>query len=413
MKRRILLLTPFAPARAALHGSAAAIHGLCSALADQHELMLAHVDRETDVDPELASRCVAVENLAVGPLRPTQRRVLALTSLARGRPQWAGEIGVDRVRRRVAELSASFRPHVVQAEHTVLADVLRAARPEGLKVVTIYDPAESWRRFTSLHERGPALAHRLDARAALRQQRRALALAHGVVVFTERDRQTLRCASPRRGRQQAELACIPLGWDVPATAFDPVGAKPPSVLFVGNFRHPPNREAALRLARSIFPRVLAKVPQARLEIIGPDPPGALRACATEHVNIPGAVPSVVPYLERATVVVAPMRLGGGMRVKVLEALAGGKAVVASSLAAEGLDVRDEKELILADTDEQTAGAICRVLSDLTVRRDLGAAARAWALGQLSWSATAARYESFYERLFESRAAFVANGVGMR
>ena len=131
------------------------------------------------------------------------------------------------------------------------------------------------------------------------------------------------------------------------------------VLFVGNFIHPPNQDAAERLVRSIFPRVRLEVPQAELRIVGPNPDAGLRAAAGLGVTFTGEVAEVWPHLEDAAVVVAPLRQGGGMRVKVAEALAAGKAVVATRLAAEGLTAEDGREVVLADTDEAIATAIVR------------------------------------------------------
>jgi len=400
VRRRILLVTPFAPARDGVHGSALAVHGVCSALAEAHELMIVHLDAEAAVDPALAGRCAAVESLAVASAGSIRRRLLALAALAQGRPQWAGELGIGRIRRRVAQLGESFAPHVVQVEHTILASALAAARAEALRVVTIYDPAGSWHDFAGFHQQGPRLAHRLDALAAARQERRALALADGAIVFTAQD---LRTVTSGRRPPRARLACIPLGWNVPATALDPVGSGPPTVLFVGNFRHPPNRDAASRLVESIFPRVVAVCPQARLEIVGPDPPAALLIHAGQGVHITGAVPSLTPHLDRAAVVTAPLRLGGGMRIKVLEALAAGKAMVASPLAVAGLEVTTGQELLIADDDAATAAAVAALLSDPGRRRALGEAARAWAVAQLSWSRTAEGYERLYTRLESPRA----------
>jgi len=112
----------------------------------------------------------------------------------------------------------------------------------------------------------------------------------------------------------------------------------------------------------------------------------------------GFVPSVTPYLQRAAVVVAPIEIGGGMRVKVLEALAAGKAVVASSRAAAGLTAQPERDLLVADGDAATAAAIARLLDDERLRARIGANARAWALRELAWSTMADRYDELYERL---------------
>jgi glycosyltransferase involved in cell wall biosynthesis len=140
----------------------------------------------------------------------------------------------------------------------------------------------------------------------------------------------------------------------------------------------------------------------RLVLVGSNPPLELSRRADDHVEITGSVPDVTPYLDRASLVAVPLRLGGGMRVKVIEALAAGKAVVASRLAVEGLDVRDGEEIALAESDEDFSRQILRLLADRESRQRLAAAAWAWASKHPLWSEIAEAYERVYDRLLEGR-----------
>jgi glycosyltransferase involved in cell wall biosynthesis len=153
------------------------------------------------------------------------------------------------------------------------------------------------------------------------------------VVFTERDRRAL---APLAAA--GSIFTVPLGTDIPTRPLDPMGAEPPSVVFVGNFTHPPNVESATSLLPEIVPLVRRAVPGLQAFVVGPRPPAGLRRMEDAGTFVTGAVVAVDPYLERASVVVAPVWSGGGMRVKVLEALAAGKALVATPLALEGLEV---------------------------------------------------------------------------
>ena len=156
------------------------------------------------------------------------------------------------------------------------------------------------------------------------------------------------------------------------------------MLFVGNFLHAPNIDAAMRLTQSIFPLVRRARPDAQLVIVGPEPPAALQSAGGDGVTITGPVDSVVPYLDAASVVVAPLAQGGGTRVKVLEALAAGKAVVASRRAAAGLDVVDGRHILLADDIGEFAAAIVRLLNDEKARIALARGAREWACAHGGW-----------------------------
>jgi glycosyltransferase involved in cell wall biosynthesis len=133
-----------------------------------------------------------------------------------------------------------------------------------------------------------------------------------------------------------------------------VGSEDGRLLFVGNFGHPPNVDAAFRLTRDILPAVRRGGLSVQLDLVGDNPPPELREMASPVVNVTGRVPDVTPYLDRASLVVVPLRMGGGMRVKVLEALGAGKAVVASHLATEGLDLVDGQHVVHAETDDEFA-----------------------------------------------------------
>ncbi len=401
VRRRILLITPFAPLRQSRHGGARATHGLVGALADRHELAVLHLDGEHAMDPDLAARCIAVEVLPAEPLSGWPRRAVAIGALPQGRSVRARELGIRHLQRRVGSLAKELRPDVIQVEHGMVGDALSQAGPEAVRIVTIHDPAASLIEYLPQRREGLALAHRLDAWAALREERRVLSLADAVVVFSERDHRLLAKSSRPTA---AELVTIPLGWDVPRMALDPIGRHPPTLLFVGGFLHPPNVDAALRLAEVILPRVRHACPNVILEIVGRSPPPELTALASDAVRVTGAVPSVTPYLDHAAVVVAPIAIGGGVRIKVLEALAAGKAVVASTRAAEGISARAGEELIVTDGDAATAAAIVKLLEDEPARRRLAARARAWAQRELTWSAMADRYDELYDRCEQRRGA---------
>jgi polysaccharide biosynthesis protein PslH len=170
------------------------------------------------------------------------------------------------------------------------------------------------------------------------------------------------------------------------------------VLFVGNFMHPPNVAAAKRLAGTIFPLIAAERPDARLVLVGADPPPPLRALASPTVKVAGQVADLHPLLDAAAVVVAPVSSGGGMRVKALDALVSGKALVASSLALEGLDIRAGEHVLVADDDAAFAEAVVALLDDEPRRAALGRAARAWAETHVEWPSVTAAYDALYASL---------------
>jgi glycosyltransferase involved in cell wall biosynthesis len=217
-----------------------------------------------------------------------------------------------------------------------------------------------------------------------------------VVVFTQRDRAVLAPAAA-----PTPVVTIPFGAD--SLEGDPRPAESDgSVLFVGNFVHAPNADAARRLVTSIFPRVRDTHPDCVLYVVGDNPPPELVDDERPGVVVTGWVADLAPLLQRAAVVVAPLREGGGMRVKVVDALAAGKAVVATPRGAEGLAVADGDQLRLATTDEDFAARISELLDDGDARKRLEERARAWAQENLTWAASVRAYEALYRRLLDGR-----------
>src|SRR5262249_35918041 len=151
--------------------------------------------------------------------------------------------------------------------------------------------------------------------------------------------------------------------------------EPGTILFFGAINYYPNTEGLLFFLDEVFPRIQEQYPAVRLLIVGQLPPPSIAARASEDVVVTGLVDDVRPYLERAAVVIAPLRIGGGTRLKIVEAMAMGKPVVATSLGAEGLDVVDGEDILLADTPEDFAGQVVRALGDAALARRLGEAAR--------------------------------------
>jgi glycosyltransferase involved in cell wall biosynthesis len=261
-------------------------------------------------------------------------------------------------------------------------------------VLAVHDPSTNAAIDLGRSSDGDRMLRRLDVRAWRRFESNVLTRVDAAVAFTPRDVQVLSSLAPT-----AEVVRIPFGTDFFERADSPPAiGDDESVLFVGNFVHPPNVDAADRLVRVIFPLVRERVPTARLTLVGDNPPAQLRARAGAGVTVTGRVPDIVPFIERAVVVAAPLRFGGGMRVKVLEALAAGKPVVASRLAVEGLDVTDGDQLLIAETDEAVAEAIVRALSNRELRERLGKRAWSWARENLSWDASVDAYDQLYRRL---------------
>jgi glycosyltransferase involved in cell wall biosynthesis len=190
---------------------------------------------------------------------------------------------------------------------------------------------------------------------------------------------------------------IPLGIDLPKEPLSPSGSEA-SVLFIGGYGHHPNADAALRLMRSIMPAARVQIPELKLRLVGDRPTKQMWAAASEFDQITGQVLAVEPYLDRCAAVVLPIRLGGGMRVKLLEAMAAGKAIVASQVAVAGLGLTDGDQLLIAGSDAEFAEIVVRLVRDQYLRERLGREARRFAERHLDWDSVVREYERLYRSL---------------
>jgi glycosyltransferase involved in cell wall biosynthesis len=376
---RVLVLSPFPPRPDAPHGGSRWIAGLVPTLARSHSVALVTLrgSGEEGVDPRIAGACdlvVEVERRTARTSPATVWRERQRFALAASRaPGWAVGFSVRALTHELTHLVETWQPDVAHIESFVMAQYTGALEPVPVVVVD-QDAA--------------------DSSAAMRRFRaRALRGADAVVALTERDQATLAALVP-----SARIERIPLAVDLRATPLDSAG-NGRDVLFVGNFIHPPNVEAAERLVHSIFPRVAARRPDARLVIVGDGPPASVQA--SDNVVVTGRIADLDPVLDAAAVVVAPLTSGGGMRVKVLDALGAGKAVVASPLALEGIDVTGGMDVVVADSDDEFAAAIVELLEHEPRRAELGRAARAWAEAHVGWSAIVEAYDALYASLITS------------
>jgi polysaccharide biosynthesis protein PslH len=378
--RRVLVVTPFVPSRQADHGGGRIVAESLLHLATRHRvalLTLRGVD-EPAVGEELRSALDHVEEVERVSIGLSPRRLAAergrVLAMLRREPPWVVGCEVAAARRSLRSLASDWQPDVVQLEFLAMARYATALeRPRPPIVLVHYDAAPDG-------QEGPTPAW-------ARHAGRSLARVDALVVLSEHDRALVSQLAP------SPVRVIRPGLDLPPRADqDGVGG----VLFVGSFSHAPNVEAARRLVEVIHPLVRARYPDATLTIVGADPPPDLSRGV--GVRITGRVPDVRPYVERAAVVVAPLAFGAGVRIKVLDALARGKALVATNRAIAGLELRDGEHALIRDDDREFADAVAELLEDPQARTRLGDAARAWAEGNLSWDVALDRYDRLYEEL---------------
>jgi polysaccharide biosynthesis protein PslH len=397
---RVLFVAPFAPRLDATHGGSRVIATLMTRLATRNRVALAYLrdPEEPAVDPDVARVCDVVAEvqrpwrLAARPARAAR----AVAASMAGSPLWARRWWVPGFAQQLREIAGSWGPDIVQFEFHVTAQYAAALNDGAAARILVQhesgSAAAGERRSaaSTLMEWTTAWA---DGQAWRRYERKTTASFDRVVTFTGRDADQLRLVAP-----DARIVQIPFGLDLPAVPLSAEGRDPNAILFVGSFNHAPNEEAAVRLVRRILPHVKREHPAVVVMLIGSHPSALIRELQSVAVELHADVPDVTPFLDRAAVVVAPIDRGGGMRVKVVEAMAAGKAMVCSPRAIDGLALTWGEQVKVAETDAQFAAAIVDLLKSAGTRRDIGTRARSWVAEHASADRWARSFEELYSEL---------------
>ncbi|HEY3973284.1 MAG TPA: glycosyltransferase family 4 protein [Candidatus Sulfotelmatobacter sp.] len=255
-----------------------------------------------------------------------------------------------------------------------------------------------WRRMART-ETSPLrkLSYNIESRKMSSYETSALRRFHHVIAVSDNDRDAMLTLSPR-----CPITVVPTGVDTEQyQVAPPASAAPPVIVFTGSMDWEPNIDAMEYFCRDIWPTILASVPAARFQIVGRNPHPRVQRLASASVEVTGTVPSVASYLRSATVVIVPLRIGGGTRLKIFEAMAMAKAMVSTSIGAEGLDVTHGRDLLIADDAASFAAGILQFLRDPELRRSCEQNAAALA-AKYDWSQIA---RLFAEVLRDSAAAF--------
>ena len=225
--------------------------------------------------------------------------------------------------------------------------------------------SEIWRRHAATAGNPVRKAlYGMEFRKMLRYEQSEVRRFHHVIAVSESDR-----ALMTQWVDEDRVTVVPTGVDLAAYRPDPKAAEPgPLITFVGAMDWEPNADGVDYFCGEIWPAVKAEVPDARFRIVGRNPGRRILKWASESVQVTGRVPSVVEHLQESAVVIVPLRIGGGTRLKIYEAMATAKAVVSTTVGAEGLDVHHGRDIMLADDPRSFAQAVLMLLRDRELRR---------------------------------------------
>jgi glycosyltransferase involved in cell wall biosynthesis len=393
---RILMVTSGLP-DPATSGAAIRISQFARHLARRHRLTLLSYGGSSEREGANNLRAAGIDVLLVPPPNRTRKRATQMISLVSSRSHLGGIFHSGALQSALESLLPPGAFDAVIVEGSLL---LRHRFPSGTPLVLDehnleYEVLER----TSKVESSPLrrFFNSVEAAKFKREEVAAWRRADLCLFTSEREVDLVRIVSPNT----ATLA-VANGVDLEYFRPEPVKVEPGSIVFTGTMNYRPNADAVQHLVRDILPRVHQLRPDALLTVVGGGVPPSIQRLAGPRVVVTGRVRDIRPFVKRAAVMLAPLRIGGGTRLKVLEALAMGKAMVSTPLGCEGIAVKSGEHLAVADDPLNFAREVVRLLDDPAAANAMGARGRALAERHYGWPALAAEMERALEGVVSRR-----------
>lgn len=399
---RVLVVSPYFPFPPT-SGVTMRIYQLTREIAERHDVTL--VSYATDDDAagvsELSQR-LAVRAVHRSEEKGIARRAGQIRSLFSLEPFASQEMHTKEMQAAIDEECARTDFDLIHVESCRMCSF---RFPDGVPVVVDEHNVE-YELFRRLARGERSLLRRafngLEYLRVRRLEERSWREAQGCVVTSAREEPSVQAAAPATA-----TAVVANGVDLEHFVPWAGDVEPHSVVFNGTLDYRPNVDAVDHLVEEIWPLVLAQCPSARLTIVGSAPEAEIQRLQRLSVEVVGRVPDIRSYLGRAQVIVVPVRMGGGTRLKVVEALSMAKPMVSTSLGCEGLAVRDREHLLIADDAKTFAAGILALFADPALGERLGLAGRTLVEEDYSWQLCGDQLDALYHRILSDVAAPVA------
>jgi sugar transferase (PEP-CTERM/EpsH1 system associated) len=383
-------------------------------LARRHQITyLSFAETATDSD-NLPGMCQVAERVVTVARRERSKGSLRFYAdvaahLADPLPYAVGTYKSPAFRAKIHALLEQKPFHLVVCDFLAPAVNLPPALPCPSVLFTHNVEAEIWRRHAETH-RGRMTFGLYDAqhRRMLAYEDRALQRFDGILTVSDADRQTFTRLYP--DVRVKPMWTIPTGVDTEYFAPETAAVSEPRLVFTGSMDWLPNEDAMRFFCHDVLPLIRIEEPRTRLSIVGRAPTAAVRALADEHIEVTGTVADVRPYMRKAAVHVVPLRIGGGTRLKIFEAMAMGQAVVSTTIGAEGLPITDGEHAFIADGPRAFADAVVTLLRDAKRRDALARTARQLVVDHYDWSVAAEALDAALTQC-ATRSPYVVNAQG--
>jgi sugar transferase (PEP-CTERM/EpsH1 system associated) len=395
---KILLLTPRLP-YPPYRGDKLKIFNLLKRLSRENSIhLVSFYEKKSELDylPHLSPYCAAID---VVPLPRWQSYWQCLAGLLTRLPLQVHYFKSRRMRRRLDEICRRHHFDVIHTHLIRMAQYTIDLR-HPLKALDLTDAVSLYlQRFLA---REKNLVMKFLLKIELQRVRRYESVVekfNTCFVCSEPDREQLRKAAP-----EADIRLIPNGVDLAYfSSAAPAPYEPHRIVFTGNLTYHPNIDGIFYFVQEIFPLIQKEVPAAKFYIVGQSPPAKVRALASKDVIVTGFVEDIKQHYLSSAVAVSPIRFGAGTLNKILEPLALGVPVVATSMGIEGLDLSIGKDILVADRPHAFARHVIHILKDAELRDRMGTAGMAIVRRLYDWDSIVNLLEKVYQELVKKNA----------
>jgi len=400
---RIVVAIPYAP-WPLTKGTDRLILNLLDGLAANHEVTLVamalsrgDLERLREIErPRVSVRAILAPNKRSIFHRIYYKSVNILKAVFAGVPAQASYAAPGEFLRLIADTAKERNADLVLASYWHLYRLPGLVKDSKLALVThdldfLVNPT----RLNALSGLSRFFAAR-RLKALERIERKAYERYETILTVTPSDAETLARQSVAAGKA---VYALPLALDLGAFNPEAYERGRNRILFMGTFHADFNRDALRFFASEVLPVVRLRNPEARLEVVGYGADETLRAAAVPGVSLVGGVEDVRPYLGACSAMVLPLRFGGGVRIRMMEAAAMGTPVVSTPVGVAGMGLRAGRDYLEAQTAAEIALAVLHLLRDAGEARRIGAGARRWAEEHISMESYPARLDALFEKIF--------------
>lgn len=372
---------------------------LITQLAERHEILyLAYVDLPKERDKVKAMEDRGIRVIPIIDVRTkkwTLRFYLSVVWYLLSKKPFSTiyhikECFTDKVR----EVLECERPDLVHCEWTYLAPLLECVR-DIPKVISAHNvESDIWKRLRG-NTASPLIRFLSwnQAKKIERLERDWYPKVNYCIAVSDEDRNVIESYG-------AKVSVVENGVDIQFYDVSPVGIDENRLIYVSSLDTLSNQDAVDFFVKEVYPLIKAGRPEANFWVVGKDPPGRIKEYSVRDpsIHVTGTVPDVREYILKSSICVIPLRIGGGSRLKILEALAMKKAVVSTSVGAEGLRVRDGENILIADEPRDFAAKVSLLLRDPDKRRSLGMAGYELVRATYDWKKLAEKQDHVWSSL---------------